>query len=115
TCLRRLDRRQDALASYDRALEINPRHANAWAGKGSCLAELERFDESIPCFENAISIDPRHPSAAKLLAITKIRKRWRGVVLAPFRWWEAIARRFRRAPPVPAATRRAANARPARD
>jgi tetratricopeptide (TPR) repeat protein len=115
TCLRRLDRRQDALASYDHALEINPRHANAWAGKASCLAELERFDESIVCFETAIAIDPHHPSAGNLLALTKLRRRWRRIVKAPFRWWDWIVRRFRRKPKPIVPMRRAANARAARD
>jgi tetratricopeptide (TPR) repeat protein len=36
-----------ALESYDRALEINPSHAPAYAGKGRALINLHRYEEAL--------------------------------------------------------------------
>ncbi len=53
----------DALAAYDKALEIDPNHVSAWNNKGIVLSRLKRFEESITCYDKAIEIDPKYANA----------------------------------------------------
>ena len=45
---------QDALKSYDKALQRDPRSALAWHKKGEVLVELARFEEGLPCFNKSL-------------------------------------------------------------
>ena len=54
-----LERREKALANYDRALEIDPRLIHAWHNKGNSLAALGRQEEAIACFDQALALDPK--------------------------------------------------------
>lgn len=47
-----------ALADFNRALELNPRHADAYDHRGSEQFKLGRIDESIADFDKAIELDP---------------------------------------------------------
>jgi len=58
-----LGRFEDALACCDRALVIDPRHANAWLNKGNAIGSLGRSEEAMACFDRVLEIDPRHASA----------------------------------------------------
>ena len=53
----------DALAAYDKALEIDPNHVSAWNNKGIVLSKLKRFEESISCYDRAIELDPKYANA----------------------------------------------------
>jgi tetratricopeptide (TPR) repeat protein len=53
--LRRYD---DALRSYDKAIEIDPNFADAWYYRGLALSKLDRYNEAIASYEMAIRIDP---------------------------------------------------------
>jgi len=61
----------EALACCERALEINPRLAEAWSNKGNALAALGRHAEALTCYERALEINPRLAEAwsAKGLAL----------------------------------------------
>lgn len=48
---------EGAIASWDRALEINPSLAEGWHNRGSALGTLGRFDEAINSFDRAIYLD----------------------------------------------------------
>jgi Flp pilus assembly protein TadD len=54
----RLGRRNDALASYERALAMRPDHAAALNNRGVVLQELKRFDEALASYDKAIAVDP---------------------------------------------------------
>ncbi|KAL0212788.1 hypothetical protein RCL1_006414 [Eukaryota sp. TZLM3-RCL] len=54
-----LGRYEEALWSYNQAINLDPRFAPAHFGKGNCLSELMRFNEAIESFETATRIDPR--------------------------------------------------------
>jgi len=58
-----LGRPAEALTCFERALEINPRHADAWLNKGAALAGLGRPAEALTCYERALEIDPRDAEA----------------------------------------------------
>ncbi|GBF81285.1 tetratricopeptide repeat protein [Aphanothece sacrum] len=46
-----------AIASWDRALEINPSLSQAWHNRGSALGNLGRLEEAIASFERAIALN----------------------------------------------------------
>ncbi|WP_198013406.1 tetratricopeptide repeat protein [Thalassoporum mexicanum] len=52
------DKFEKALASYNKAIEINPVLDEAWFGYGVVLYELERFKEARTSFERAIESNP---------------------------------------------------------
>ena len=52
-----------AVASLNRALEIDPRKVEALTNLGCVLKDLGRFDESIRVTRQAIDADPRHTNA----------------------------------------------------
>jgi len=53
-----LGRHGEAIPFFDRALEIDPRKALSWVGKGKALAALNRNREAIECFDEALEINP---------------------------------------------------------
>jgi tetratricopeptide (TPR) repeat protein len=55
--------RTDAIESYDRAIEINPKYALAWNGKGLALDSMGRYEEAIKCFDKAIEANPNDAMA----------------------------------------------------
>jgi tetratricopeptide (TPR) repeat protein len=52
----------EANASFDRALELCPRLARAWAGKGLASNALGQFREAIRCYDESLRLDPRDPA-----------------------------------------------------
>jgi len=52
-CLGRLE---DAIASYDKALQIDAGHAEAWFNKGMSLKKLGRTKEANTCIEKSIDL-----------------------------------------------------------
>ncbi|HXD30620.1 MAG TPA: tetratricopeptide repeat protein [Pyrinomonadaceae bacterium] len=57
--LSRLGHSEEAIACHDRALEINPRDAEAWTNRGTALDSQGRSEEAIACFHRALEINPR--------------------------------------------------------
>ncbi|MEQ9235725.1 tetratricopeptide repeat protein [Coleofasciculus sp. E2-BRE-01] len=48
----------DAIAAYDKAIQLNPNVYQAWYNRGLCLAELHQFKEAITSYQKAIKIKP---------------------------------------------------------
>ncbi|GAB4524253.1 MAG: hypothetical protein Tsb0014_02580 [Pleurocapsa sp.] len=48
----------DAIASYEKALKLDPDYAHAWKNRGISLAILERHSEAIASYDKAIELDP---------------------------------------------------------
>ena len=61
--LANLGRHQEALACYDRAIEINPRLVEPWSNKGASLRNLGRYEEALASYDRAIEINPRYGEA----------------------------------------------------
>src|SRR6202008_640534 len=58
-----LDRQEEAMASYRRALALRPDHAQAHNNIGMALRELNRHEEAVACFETALAIRPDYVDA----------------------------------------------------
>ena len=58
-----LDRYEKAIASYDKAIEINPDKDSAWYNRGIALRKLGRYEEAIASYDQAIEIKPDYAVA----------------------------------------------------
>jgi tetratricopeptide (TPR) repeat protein len=56
--LRNLGRLEEAIASYDKALEFKPDSYEAWYNRGYALGNLGRGEEAIASYEKALEIKP---------------------------------------------------------
>ncbi len=54
---------EKAIEFYDKAIDINPKNAEAWNNKGYALYNLKKYDEAIKCYNNAIEINPEYAVA----------------------------------------------------
>ena len=63
TALNYLGRTKEALACFDKVLEIMPRFDAAWLNKGVALAKLGRDKEALECYEKATEINPNSPDS----------------------------------------------------
>ena len=57
--LEALGRYQEALACYERGLEIDPRRSDLWNNKGAALQRLGRLEEALACYDRGLEIAPR--------------------------------------------------------
>ena len=64
------ERAASALSAYDQALELQPRSAEAHAGRGLALLDLGRRHEAIVEFQRTLELDPRDGVAVLGLAET---------------------------------------------
>ena len=55
-----LSKYKKAIESFNKAIKIEPDHADAWFNKGVALGELGRYDEALKAFNKAIKIEPDH-------------------------------------------------------
>jgi tetratricopeptide (TPR) repeat protein len=60
TVLSELGRHQEALGSYDRALELCSDYPRALYNRGDALKELERFDEALASYDRALVFLPEN-------------------------------------------------------
>lgn len=47
---------QDAIGCFDRVIEMDPNHVDAWREKGICLNELGRYDAALQCFNRVLEL-----------------------------------------------------------
>ena len=69
-------RHKTALSYFDRALILDPSHAEAHCGRGVTFARLGRYSEAIPCYERALELKPdfsnaRYGCAVSLIAMKR--------------------------------------------
>jgi tetratricopeptide (TPR) repeat protein len=53
-----LKRYEEAIASFDRAIQIRSDEYQAWYFRGWALLQLQRNDEASACFDKVIQIKP---------------------------------------------------------
>ncbi len=61
--LRELLRLEEAIASYDKAIEIKPDYYDAWLNRGVALNQLLRLEEAIISYDKAVEIKPDYDDA----------------------------------------------------
>src|SRR6185437_5002819 len=61
--LRALNRPAEALAAYDRAIALDPRHAGAHSNRGIVLQAFGQTDGALASFDRAIACDPTNAEA----------------------------------------------------
>jgi len=49
----------EAIAAYDKVIELNPNLAQAWSNKGAALRLQGKYDEAIQALDKAIQINPQ--------------------------------------------------------
>ena len=54
---------EEAIQAYDKAIEIDPRYADAWNNKGAVLENMGKYDEAIQACDKAIEINPQFADA----------------------------------------------------
>ncbi len=52
-----------AIASWEKALQINPNLSEAWHNRGSALGRLGQYQQAVDSFEKALAIDPENHQA----------------------------------------------------
>jgi Tfp pilus assembly protein PilF len=52
----------EANVRFDKALQLCPRLASAWAGKGLSSNALGQFQEALRCYDESLRLDPRDPA-----------------------------------------------------
>jgi tetratricopeptide (TPR) repeat protein len=62
-CLSKLNRLDEAIASYDMAIRHNPTDSYAFNGKGKCLKDLNRLEEALAAIDMAIKHKPTYSIA----------------------------------------------------
>jgi tetratricopeptide (TPR) repeat protein len=51
---------KEAIANYDRCLQLQPAYIQAWYKRGMARYGLDRYQEAIGDFETALKLDPQH-------------------------------------------------------
>ena len=57
------EKHEEALAAYDKAIELDPDYANAWDSRGVSLDNLEKYEKAISSYDKAIKLDPDYANA----------------------------------------------------
>jgi Tfp pilus assembly protein PilF len=58
-----LEKQDEALASYDRALAVRPDHAEGFANRGIVIHELKRLEEALASYDHALKLKPKYVEA----------------------------------------------------
>ena len=61
--LNNLNKYEEAIKSFNMALEIRPSLAIAWYNKGSALVAIGEYEEAMKSFDTGIAINPNDPKA----------------------------------------------------
>jgi tetratricopeptide (TPR) repeat protein len=62
-CMYQLKSSEEAIASYDQAIELKPDYASAWNNRGIALSSLGELEQAIASFDKAIELQPDYASA----------------------------------------------------
>ena len=50
---------EEAIAEFSRAIEINPKYANAYMRRGICYHDTKKYDLAVADYDKAIIINPK--------------------------------------------------------
>lgn len=58
-CITQAHDEQAAIANYDKAIELNPKHTDAWVRKGITLYNMQKHYEADVCLNEAVRLSPK--------------------------------------------------------
>jgi tetratricopeptide (TPR) repeat protein len=64
TTLLHQGRRDEALKTFDKAVQLDPNDADLWSNLGNILADMQRPADAILSYQHALKLNPRHWDAA---------------------------------------------------
>ncbi len=67
--MQKLGRLEEALASLDRAVELNALAPEVWLNRGNVLQEMDRLPEAIASYNEALRVRPNYPEALSGLGV----------------------------------------------
>ena len=59
--LSKMGRYEDALASFDAALELDPDNEVMHSNRGECLFGMKMYEDALASLDAALELDPKHP------------------------------------------------------
>jgi tetratricopeptide (TPR) repeat protein len=62
-----INRHEQAVEAFDRAVKIDPENAEAWVNKGFAHAEVEEYDQAIGAYDEALRVDEDDEFTAEAL------------------------------------------------
>jgi hypothetical protein len=57
-CILKLKDSRGAIANFEKALLLDPKHVEAWIRKGVTLHDMAEYDEAEKCFQRAVELSP---------------------------------------------------------
>lgn len=70
----KLNRYDEAILLYDKALDMYPNEEILWDNKGLCFLNSEKYDEAIKCFDSVLNINPNSTDALHKKSVTLSNK-----------------------------------------
>jgi len=58
-----LKRYKEAIAAYEKAIQLKPEYAEAWNGEGKTFYDLKKYKEALDAYDKAIQIQPEYLEA----------------------------------------------------
>ena len=68
-----LGKHDEALACYDRALQLDPSNGDTWCHKASLLSEMRRDTEALSCLERGLTLEPGNVTGLMTKALSLAR------------------------------------------
>jgi tetratricopeptide (TPR) repeat protein len=59
----KLERYEDAIVAFDKAIKIQPEDPAPWSDKGEALHKLQRYEQAIATLDKAIRLNPKYTLA----------------------------------------------------
>ena len=68
--LDRQEKYEEAIAAYEKAIQLNPQYADAYYNLVNTLDEIEKYEEAMAAYQKAIQLNPQYASAYNNLGNT---------------------------------------------
>lgn len=85
--LQQLNRDEEALAAFDKALVLHENEARWWIGRSLSCEKLKRYEEALANAEGAIALDGSNGDGWKLKGYALMLRRR---ALLPMPYWDAM-------------------------
>ena len=81
---------EEALASFNKAVELKPGYAGAVYNRGTVLREMNRLDEAFASFDNAIALKPDYAEPHSSRSMLKLLLGRYGEAWPEFEWRDKL-------------------------